>query len=200
MLAGHTMLDGCRATGGELVSARASGVVYHGNAAGLASCNVAALEDDDLEAALDQLLGSAHARHATAKDDDLTGHPQVLLSLRRSAAARAAGPAAGGTSATIASDSFIRSAIFSYTRKTNIGSGATCKKLSDTSVAITSSTGAPPSATTTPLLSGSVDERSNGPPPRNGMMRSCGNTSDLSLGVCAARNNSWPSATANGPK
>ena len=35
MLAGHTMLDGCRATGGELVSARAGSVVYHGNAAGL---------------------------------------------------------------------------------------------------------------------------------------------------------------------
>src|SRR5262245_47192368 len=99
MLAGHSMLDGCRATGGELVSARAGGVVYHGNAAGLASCNVATLENDDLKASLDQLLGNAHARHATAKDDDPTGHPQLLLSLRRPPAGAAAGPGAGAAAA-----------------------------------------------------------------------------------------------------
>ena len=53
----------------------------------------------------------------------------------------------------------------------------TCRNCSDMSVATTSSTGAPPSATTTPLFRGSVDERSSGPPPRNGMIRSCGSTS-----------------------
>ena len=72
----------------------------------------------------------------------------------------------------------MRRTIFSYTRKTNMGSVVTCRKLIDMSLAMTRSTGAPPSATTTPLYAGSVDERKSGPPPRKGMIRSCGNTSE----------------------
>ena len=52
-------------------------------------------------------------------------------------------------------------------------------------MATTSSRGAPPSATTTPLNrlnSSSVEERSNGPPPRNGMIRSCGRQATPGLG------------------
>ena len=41
-------------------------VIDHGNAAGLASGEVAALEDDDLEAALDQFVRGAHAGDAAA--------------------------------------------------------------------------------------------------------------------------------------
>ena len=44
----------------------------------------------------------------------------------------------------------MRSAIFSHTRKTKFGSSVTCRNWTHTSVAMTSSTGSPPSATTTP--------------------------------------------------
>ena len=50
----------------------------------------------------------------------------------------------------IASGSLMRSAIFSHTRKTKFGSAVTCRNWTHTSVAMTSSTGSPPSATTTP--------------------------------------------------
>ena len=44
----------------------------------------------------------------------------------------------------------MRSAIFSHTRKTKFGSAVTCRNWTHKSVAMTSSTGSPPSATTTP--------------------------------------------------
>ena len=54
----------------SLVSAGAGAIVDHGNAAGLAAGTVAALEDHDLEAALDQLVRGAHAGDAAAQQDD----------------------------------------------------------------------------------------------------------------------------------
>ena len=50
-----------------------------GDAAGLASRNIAALEHHDLEAALDQLVRGAHARHAAAENDD----PEMGMPSRR---------------------------------------------------------------------------------------------------------------------
>ena len=70
VLAGQAVLDGRDAGVGELVSARAGAVVDHRDAARLAARDAAALEDDDLEAALDQLVRGAHARDAAAEDDD----------------------------------------------------------------------------------------------------------------------------------
>ena len=70
MLAGHAVLERTPAPLGELMSAGVLALVDHGNAAGLASRNIAALEHHDLEAALDQLVRGAHPRHAAAKDDD----------------------------------------------------------------------------------------------------------------------------------
>jgi len=71
----------------------------------------------------------------------------------------------------IASGSLMRTVIFSHTRKMNTGSGLSCMNWVHRSVATTSSTGAPPSATTTPLNpknASSVDDRSNEPPLKNG--------------------------------
>src|SRR5262249_290054 len=51
-----------------------------------------------------------------------------------------------------------------------------------------------------PLYASSVDDRSSELLPRNGMMRSCGKTSEPGSGVCAIRNNPLPSTAANGPK
>ena len=99
----------------------------------------------------------------------------------------------------IAKSSLNRTAIFSNTRKTKQGSVVTCRKPTETSVAMTSSTGAAPRATRMPSSGGSVDDRNNGPPPRNGMMRSDGKTSELA-GDWASVNKSSPSTIANGPK
>ena len=95
MLAGQVVLDGCRAGVGELVSAGAGAIVDHGNAARLAAGNIAALENHDLEAALDQLVRGTHAGDATAQHDDPSRH--VLLSYRRAARLPAAGPLFGVT-------------------------------------------------------------------------------------------------------
>ena len=57
----------------------------------------------------------------------------------------------------IASGSLMRSAIFSHTRKTKFGSAVTCRNWTHTSVAMTSSTGSPPSATTTPARNAGSD-------------------------------------------
>ena len=70
MLAGHAMLDRTPGAIGELMSAGVLALVDDGNAAGLASRNIAALEHHDLEAALDQLVRGAHARDAAAENDD----------------------------------------------------------------------------------------------------------------------------------
>ena len=95
----------------------------------------------------------------------------------------------------------MRSAIFSRTRKRKLGCRGDLQELErHIRWRRTSSTGAPPSATTTPLFRGSVDERSSGPPPRNGMIWSCGSTLRLPGVSAHAQNNCWPSTTANGPK
>lgn len=81
----------------------------------------------------------------------------------------------------IASGSLMLSTILSNTRKRNTGSAVSCRNWTHTSVAMTSSIGAPPSATTKPLNpfnALTVDERSSELPPRNGIMRSCGKTSE----------------------
>src|SRR6185369_12560492 len=64
---------------GALVSARAGAVVDHRDAARLAAGNVAPLEHDHLEAALDQLVRRAHARHAAAENDDPGRHASPSL-------------------------------------------------------------------------------------------------------------------------
>ena len=74
VLAGHPMLDRRPIAIGEMMSAGVLALVDDGNAAGLASRNIAALEHHDLEAALDQLVRGAHPRNAAAEDDDLSGH------------------------------------------------------------------------------------------------------------------------------
>jgi hypothetical protein len=53
-----------------LVSARPLAIIDDRNAAGLSSRQVAALEHDDLKAALDQFVRGAHPRHAAAENDD----------------------------------------------------------------------------------------------------------------------------------
>ena len=53
MLAGHAVLERMPGATGELISAGVLALVDDGNAAGLASRNIAALEHHDLEAALD---------------------------------------------------------------------------------------------------------------------------------------------------
>ena len=58
---------------GELMSACVLAVIDDGNAARLASRQVAALEHNDLKAALDELVGGAHARDAAL---DFLGHGQ----------------------------------------------------------------------------------------------------------------------------
>jgi len=52
------------------MAARASAIVDDWHAARLAAGDVAPLEDDHLEAALDQFVRGAHPRHAAAKNDD----------------------------------------------------------------------------------------------------------------------------------
>ena len=74
VLAGQAVLD--RAT--TPVSATCArcvpvAVVDHRNAAGLAARDVAPFEHHDLEAALDQFVRGAHARHAAAQNDDSVG-------------------------------------------------------------------------------------------------------------------------------
>ena len=73
MLAGHPVLDRIPSAIGELMSA---GVLAldDGNAAGLASRNIAALEHHDIEAALDQLVRDTHAGDTAAQDDNPSGH------------------------------------------------------------------------------------------------------------------------------
>ena len=84
VLAGQAVLDRTHA-GGELMSAGVGAIVDHGNAASLAAGKVAALEDDDLEAALDQLVRGAHAGDAAAQDDDPSRHVAGRLSCRHGA-------------------------------------------------------------------------------------------------------------------
>ncbi len=54
----------------ELMAARAWAIVDDRHAARLAAGDVAPLEDDHLEAALDQFVRGGHPRHAAAKNDD----------------------------------------------------------------------------------------------------------------------------------
>ena len=84
----------------------------------------------------------------------------------------------------------MRSAIFSRTRKRKSGSVVICRNWSDTSVAITSSTGAPPRATTTPLLGverGRTEQRTAAQKRDNAVLRQYERASWA--GVCASRNN-----------
>ncbi len=75
VFAWQPMLDRAHgAGGGQLMSARVLAVVDDGNAAGLASRQVAALEHNDLKAALDQFMRGAHASHAAAENDDPSRH------------------------------------------------------------------------------------------------------------------------------
>ena len=54
----------------ELMAARASAIVDDWHAARLAAGDVAPLEDDHLEATLNQFVRGAHPRHAAAENDD----------------------------------------------------------------------------------------------------------------------------------
>ena len=74
VLAGQAMLDRLYAGIGPLVAARAGAVVDHRDAARLAAGDVAELEHDHVEAAFDQLVRRAHARHAAAENDHLSRH------------------------------------------------------------------------------------------------------------------------------
>ena len=74
MLAGHPVPERTPGATGELISAGVLALVDDGDAAGLASRNIAALEHHDLEAALDQLVRGAHPRHAAAENDDPRRH------------------------------------------------------------------------------------------------------------------------------
>ena len=59
------------------MSARVLAVIDDGNAAGLASRQVAALQHNDLEAALDKFMRGAHPSNAAAEND----HPSRHVSL-----------------------------------------------------------------------------------------------------------------------
>ena len=72
MLAGQAVPDDSRRRSASWCPLVPSPSSIDGNAAGLAAGNIAALEDHDLEAALDQLVRGAHARDATAEHDDLS--------------------------------------------------------------------------------------------------------------------------------
>ena len=74
MFAGQPVLDRAHGAAGELMSARVLAVIDDGNAAGLASRQVAALEHDDLKAALDQFVRGAHPSDAAAENDDPSRH------------------------------------------------------------------------------------------------------------------------------
>ena len=74
MLAGQAMLDRSHGVAGELMPACAVAIIDHAKAACLATCNISAFEDDDLKAALDQLVRGTHPRHAAAEDDDPSRH------------------------------------------------------------------------------------------------------------------------------
>ena len=89
MFAWQAMLDRAHGAGGKLMSARVLAVIDDGNAARLASRQVAALEHDDLKAALDQFVRSAHASDAAAENDDPSRH----VAWRRS---RREGTSSGG--------------------------------------------------------------------------------------------------------
>ena len=56
------------------MSTRALAGVGDGYAAGLAAGDVAPLENDYLESALDQFVRGGHARHPAAQNDDPRGH------------------------------------------------------------------------------------------------------------------------------
>jgi hypothetical protein len=64
MFAGQPVLDGPEGAARELMSASVPAIIDDGNAAGLPSRQAAALEHDDLKAALNELVGGAHARDA----------------------------------------------------------------------------------------------------------------------------------------
>ena len=74
MFAWQPVLDGPERAARKLMSACPVAVIDDGNAAGLSSRQAAALEHDDLEAALDELVGGAHAGDAAAQDDDPSWH------------------------------------------------------------------------------------------------------------------------------
>ena len=74
VLARELVLNGRHAPVGQHVSALAFALVAHRNAAGLAAGNVAALEDHNLEAALNELVRGTHATHAAAQDNDPSRH------------------------------------------------------------------------------------------------------------------------------
>ena len=76
---GQAMLDRLYAGIGPLVAARAGAVVDHRDAARLAAGDVAELEHDHLEAAFDQLVRRAHARHAAAENDHPGRHASPSL-------------------------------------------------------------------------------------------------------------------------
>ena len=73
MLAGQSVHCPIRTARGDLVSASPA-VVGNRDAARLSSGNVAAFQDDDFEAALDQFVRGAHAGYAAPQDDDFSGH------------------------------------------------------------------------------------------------------------------------------
>ena len=74
MLAKQAMPYQFHAVGSELVSADALSVVAHGNAARLASRNIAAFEDNPFKTALDQFVRSTHSGDTAAQDDDPSRH------------------------------------------------------------------------------------------------------------------------------
>jgi hypothetical protein len=90
VLAGHPVPNRTSGPLRKLDSAGVLSLFKDGNAAGLASRNIAALEHHDLEAALDQLVRGAHPRNAAAEDDDAGGHASLF-----SPAAGCSGPATG---------------------------------------------------------------------------------------------------------
>ena len=77
VLAGQVVLDRSNSGVRNLMPAAAGAVVHDRNAARLAARDVAPFEDHDLEAALDEFLRGAHARHAAAQNDNSRGHGSV---------------------------------------------------------------------------------------------------------------------------
>ena len=73
MLARKLVLDRRHTAVGEFVSPRPK-LVGHGDASRFPARDIAALEHNDLKAALDQLLGGAHSGDATPEDDHSRRH------------------------------------------------------------------------------------------------------------------------------
>ena len=84
MFAWQPVIDRTHSAAGELMSARVLAVIDDGNAPGLPPGQVAALKHDDLKAALDQFVRSAHSSDAAAEDDDPSRHVSLARSTESS--------------------------------------------------------------------------------------------------------------------